>query len=129
MDDTRAIAWSNCERSTRQFYRSLDRHETAVIEAMVAEDCLWIRGGNTLNGPAEMCSALQSRDKSVNTRHLVCNAVAGDTEDGNIEVHFDLIYLSDADKTAQPKVLSGIDRYRLADGQWRLIFKQATLQF
>jgi hypothetical protein len=129
MDDKSAIALSHCERLTRQFYRSLDRHETAVIEAMVAADCQWIRGGNTLTGPAEMCGALQARDRSVNTRHLVCNAVANDAEDGSIEVHFDLIYLSDADKTAQPKVLSGTDRYRLVDGQWRLFFKQASLQF
>lgn len=129
MDHTRAIAWSNCERSTRQFYRSLDRHETTVIEAMVAEDCVWIRGGNAVKGPAEIRNALQAREKSVNTRHLVCNAVARDTDDGNIEVNFDLIYLSDADKAAQPKVLSGVDRYRLADGEWRLIFKQASLQF
>jgi hypothetical protein len=129
MEALRQAALSYCERQTRQFYRSLDRHETTVIEAMVAEDCQWVRGGNTLVGPLQMRTALLARDTSVKTRHLVCNAVASEAGEGEIEVHFDLLYLSDADKAASPKVLSGTDRYRQADGRWSLVFKQASLQF
>lgn len=130
MEALRQAALSHCERQTRQFYRSLDRHETAVIEAMAAEDCQWVRGGNTLVGPLQMRAALLARDTSVRTRHLVCNAVAAEAGEGEIEVHFDLLYHSDADKDASPKMLSGTDRYRQTDdGRWHLVFKEASLQF
>jgi hypothetical protein len=129
MAEARLLAWSQCERLTRQFYRALDRNDVSAVDAIAAQDCRWVRGADTLVGPEAMRSVFLGRDPSLKTRHLVCNAVASDTGADEIEVNFDLLCLSAAEDPPRPKVLSGTDRYRQVGRDWRLAFKQATFQF
>lgn len=126
-----------CERMVRHFYWLLDRHETDRILATVHDDCEWVRAGTPHVGFDAMRKIMDGRPRDVLGRHLVCNAVASMTGTDEIDVTFDLVYQA-APKAIEPggptvlqpmKLLSGVDRYRREEGEWRLAFKEVLPLF
>jgi hypothetical protein len=131
------LALQCCERKARHFYWLLDRFESDRILAMVGDDCQWVRAGVAHVGLDAMRKIMDARPCDALGRHLICNAVASMATADEIEVTFDLLYLT-APKSAElggqttpspTKLLSGLDRYYRKDGEWRLAFKEVLPLF
>lgn len=126
-----------CERLARTFYRLLDRNDMDGVLAMAWEDCQWVRAGEPRIGHDAMREVMLARSPDVVGRHLVSNEVARKLSDTEIEVGYDLLYLAAPSEAPEggerpvirPKILSGTDRYRHRNGEWRLAWKRAVPEF
>lgn len=68
-------AFIACQMLLYRFSHSLDSHDPEGVASLFTETGIWYRQGEALKGRARIIRALQARDSSVVTRHLVTNIV------------------------------------------------------
>ena len=70
-DAERAIEW-DCNKLLNQFYRLLDDKKYEALANLFADDGVWMRLGEELNGPAAILDAMGEREDWL-TAHLLSN--------------------------------------------------------
>src|SRR5687767_2232988 len=77
-----------CIAATVTFFRALDSREHASCAASFAPSGTWQRQGVTLTGPEAVFKALEAREASRATCHVVTNAIAEAVGADNVQVRF-----------------------------------------
>ena len=66
-----SLDFVECQRTLYRFARALDAGDFEAVAATMAEDGVWFRQGERLEGRAAVVAALNKRGPSVLTRHLI----------------------------------------------------------
>lgn len=73
------------------FFAALDQRRHDEVAAMMADEGVWHRQGQALQGPAAVAQALAARDPARHTAHVVTNLRAEVLDAGRTRVRFYLV--------------------------------------
>lgn len=94
-----------CQRVLYRFVRALDDGDFEAVAAEMAEDGVWFRQGERLEGRTAVVTALRKRGPSVLTRHLVTNIAIEGTGTDSAVSHCTVLVFRDESGDAKPVAL------------------------
>ena len=108
------------------FYRALDLREEPA-ENYFSQDGVWMRLGQVLKGHEAIRSALESRDVSRISCHLVSNLWARAVADGKaMSDYFVTVYEGVSDAPLRlVAILNAQDELVLVEGRWKISHKHS----
>lgn len=116
------------EKISNQFFHGLDARDNEAVAALMARDGVWMRQGTALRGPDAVKAALEKRDPSRHTAHLVSNLWVEHATETTARVRFYMMAFeirSDAPTPQMLGVRDSVDELVLEDGQWRIARKES----
>ena len=124
-----------CSNLIARWYHCLDERQYQEITELVAPDAVWFVGGKQAKGPAEILAALNLRDPTAKTAHVLTNLVIDLGADGTgvamsyVQVFKPAPASPDAKGNPSPTIHNFLrckDQLRKVDGQWKIAVKKST---
>jgi uncharacterized protein (TIGR02246 family) len=130
------LDYVECQRVLYRFVHALDTGDFEAVAATMAEDGVWFRQGERLEGRAAIVSALNKRGPAVLTRHLVTNIVVESTgPDSAVSRCTVLVFRNEAGAPPPvsmdlPRTVSDYeDRFVRRNGRWEIIERRSNRIF
>jgi ketosteroid isomerase-like protein len=131
-----SLGFVECQRTLYRFARALDAGDFEAVAATMAEDGVWFRQGERLEGRAAVVAALNKRGPSVLTRHLITNIVIDEAGADRAISHCTVLVFRDESGTPQPVALVSPrtvsdyeDRFVRREGRWQIAERRSTSVF
>ena len=121
----------NCSDLIVRCMRSLDARQYDEVAACFAQNGIWERGGQKLEGPQAVRAALDKRPADLQTQHLVSNMTLDEETDGLVTAEYSVAAY--AQRGHAPFELHAIfrakDRLIKEPAGWRFILRTVTPAF
>jgi len=121
--------YQQCAQTIARFYHYLDRSDYDGLQRLLDADTIWLRKGETLQGPQAILRALRERDPARRTSHQVSNLyVARGADENTATAHY---YVTVYDNLAPDgafqlkTIMLSEDSFQLRQGRWILTAKRA----
>ena len=126
--------FKGCSTLVYQFFGALDRRDHQFVANLIAKDGVWHRQGVELRGPVAVLTALEARDSSRKTCHLVTNLQVEETTQATARARYYMTAYETqmaADGAASTPRMLGVrectDDLVLEEGYWRIECKESHL--
>jgi ketosteroid isomerase-like protein len=125
-----------CQRTLYRFARALDAGDFEGVAATMAEDGVWFRQHERLEGRAAVVAALSKRGPAVLTRHLITNVVIESAGVDSAVSRCTVLVFRDESGAGQPAALESArtiadyeDRFVRREGRWQIAERRSTRVF
>ena len=127
--------WAAAQTVARLFH-CLDGGDYDGVAGLFADDGIWVRMDEELNGPAAVRAAMATRPATLRTRHLVTNMLTRTLADGSVEARYYITVFDELHDGAGPASLSVpgaifvcTDRLVPTGAGWRFASRRPVLAF